>query len=278
MNDSDLAWLAGLTDGEGCFALQVARREHSHLKKPARRVAFQFRIGLRADDVGSLIEARRILGVGRIGGVTGGQEGNRFPIRSLYVNSREDIPKVIELFRRSPLRSKKQRDFVIWSEAFEYFQAQPRGSHGNIITEDCFLEMLRRSRLLTDTRRYDASLEELEVSNPPNKKERISERLERTLICSCGCGETFRLRREHKPSHLPTIKNGHAARRRSRLQKKKFEHFLKEHENDVCACGCGQKIKVTRDHFRHKNKIPIFCHGHNRRRCLRLVPRSELAV
>lgn len=274
MIDTDLAWLSGLTDGEGCFSLHVSRRQHPHLEKLARRVAFEFRIGLRADDVGSLIEARRILGVGRISHSTGRQGDNRFPVRSFYVNSRDDITKIIEFFRKSSLRSKKQRDFVIWSEAFEYFQVQPRGSHGNIITEGCFREMLRRSRLLSETRRYDASLEQLEVLNPPNKEERISERLGRTLVCSCGCGETFRLKRQHKPSHLPKMKPSHGALHRSRSQNKKCEEFLREHENDICACGCRQKIKVTRYHFRHKSKIPIFCHGHNRRKCLRLVPKT----
>lgn len=117
---SDLDWLAGLADGEGCFSLSLGLREGGR-----RRVTFEFGLALRADDLPTLLEVQRILGVGRIS--TSGREGRNAgggyygrPMRKFYVNREADLPRVVEAFRASPLRSKKRRDFDLWSAALSY--------------------------------------------------------------------------------------------------------------------------------------------------------------
>jgi LAGLIDADG endonuclease len=134
VSDRDGFWLAGLTDGEGCFSLHTSRRRNKrHPERRFRNVSFSFKIALRSDDVSTLIEIHRILGVGHVskwemkrGTVHVAANGKPYrghPLKAFVVHSRADIASVISFFRRFPLRSKKAKDFDVWAKAFERFNS-----------------------------------------------------------------------------------------------------------------------------------------------------------
>lgn len=119
--DADGHWLAGLVDGEGCFSLYVRKRKRgpSYI-----RIDFGFKIALRADDWSTLVKARSVLGVrGSMYRSDKHRGPNGKPIAALQISKKSDITQVIRFFSRYPLRSKKRRDFDIWSKAFEGFSA-----------------------------------------------------------------------------------------------------------------------------------------------------------
>ncbi len=109
-------WVAGFTDGEGFFHLQTRRRRlERYPGKFFRGVSFLFGISLRADDYRALRRVQRTLGVGAIDGPYEKKPGN--PQYRFTVRKREDIRTVVAFFRQFPLRSKKARDFRLWSRA-----------------------------------------------------------------------------------------------------------------------------------------------------------------
>jgi hypothetical protein len=117
-------WLAGLTVGEGCFALSTRRlRKIRSATKKYRVLYLVFKISLRADDIDALYFAHGLLGVGRVGvckrGKTKTTSPNAKPLAHLTVDNRSHIARVIEVFRAFPLRGKKQRDFELWAKAYE---------------------------------------------------------------------------------------------------------------------------------------------------------------
>jgi hypothetical protein len=111
-------WLAGFTDGEGCF---TARRQ-GHTD---RSWLCQFTIGLRQDDRPILETIQAELGVGTLRdrppgkGPIGGK-----PQTIWQTSSKEGCGIVRDVFRAYPLRSKKARDFHFWSLAVDLWLAQ----------------------------------------------------------------------------------------------------------------------------------------------------------
>lgn len=109
------SYVVGLSDGEGCFYVNLAERDRT--KNPRAHVAARshFYIKLRADDLPILKEVRRFLGFGHIYF----QKENRRNHSACYrfeVSSSKDKLKLINFFQEHPLISpKKKRDFKIFS-------------------------------------------------------------------------------------------------------------------------------------------------------------------
>lgn len=102
--DNDFGhWLAGFTDGEGCFTAVFIRQ----------CLYAQFRIHCRADDK-ILRHIHKILNIGNLYFYKTDNQVN--PMLSLCVGSLKDCQKIITLFDKYPLRAKKARDFEIWKE------------------------------------------------------------------------------------------------------------------------------------------------------------------
>src|SRR6267142_4198307 len=123
--DTDGYWLSGLVDGEGMFLFYVRQKR----RPGCYSFDFQFGVSLRADDAATLNEVRRILDIkgswytdkrNRVAGYKGKTYEGK-PLKQFRVHRKSEIAKVIEFFRKYPLRSKKQKDFVKWAEAFEYY-------------------------------------------------------------------------------------------------------------------------------------------------------------
>jgi DNA modification methylase len=99
-------WLAGLVDGEGHFAIKRASKGN---------YSCSFEMGMRLDDRATLERAKRFLGVGSISDRPA--RGSHNPMAVLSVDAKADCLRVVEVFARYPLRSKKLRDFLAWAEA-----------------------------------------------------------------------------------------------------------------------------------------------------------------
>lgn len=127
-NDDALGgWVAGFTDGEGCFSLHAGQRSDG----AGFNVTCAFQIKVRADDRAALGLVREALGVGTIREsrvYRGSREQVTFGVTRL-----DELVAVVAFFDRHRLRAKKRRDFAVWREAVLLLwaiQSRPRARTG----------------------------------------------------------------------------------------------------------------------------------------------------
>lgn len=103
-------WLAGFTDGEGCFLI-------SHRKN--NRFTCRFELALRSDDKSVLEEIRNVLDIGYLFYKPrhSRRSPNEHPIFRYVIQGSRELAKLVWLFEEFPLRAKKKRDFKIWQVA-----------------------------------------------------------------------------------------------------------------------------------------------------------------
>jgi hypothetical protein len=106
------AWLAGFTDGEGCFYI---------CGNTGGFIVPRFKISLRADDVNVLEEL--CTAFGGFVSMCAAQEGQR-PAVQWVVSGKKDLPKLVAYFDRFPLRAKKAQDYSLWRRAVSAYCAQ----------------------------------------------------------------------------------------------------------------------------------------------------------
>lgn len=113
-------WFSGLVDGEGTFNILL----HKSGPVPC------FKLALRVDD-GFLIELIKMqLGFGKIYYYHHTSKGRNNNPQVIFQTSKKlELQRLVELFRKYPLRSKKQEDFRIWAEAVRAYQTG--NVHGN---------------------------------------------------------------------------------------------------------------------------------------------------
>lgn len=129
--DDEGHWLAGITDGEGYFRLGTRKRRlDRYPDRLYHSIEFIYGMTLRADDAPVLHRIQRILKVGYVGfyrprGVMhhplSGEAYPANPRFSFRTAKRLDAGRVIATFQRFPLRSKKLRDFELWSKAWHLY-------------------------------------------------------------------------------------------------------------------------------------------------------------
>lgn len=147
MDDTFGYWLAGYIDGEGHFGCNVYGKRRSVIKGMT--------INARADDKPLLELCQQQTGLGKLHFVPA-KAGSRPGWRWVVASTRECLA-LVEILEKYPLRSKKQRDFVIWSEIIRthaLFKRPGRGTHVND-----YGEIERLSQILRTTREYDSSFE-----------------------------------------------------------------------------------------------------------------------
>ena len=117
-------WLAGFSDGEGCFT--VTKRSDS------AGVVVAFQIKLRDDDADILYECQRRLG----GTVIRIKESNpKWGDQVVWrVRDMTSLQNLVNLFEAHPLRAKKRKDFEIWKQAVR-LRAQVVKHQGNATTK-----------------------------------------------------------------------------------------------------------------------------------------------
>jgi hypothetical protein len=112
----DASYIVGLTDGEGCFYVNLTERDKDKNPKAHVRAKSHFYIKLRTDDLTVLEKVREYLGVGFIY-FQKEKRKNHSACYRFEVNSNVDKLRLIEFFDRHPLHSpKKKRDFEIFSQ------------------------------------------------------------------------------------------------------------------------------------------------------------------
>jgi len=120
-------WLAGMTDGEGSFALWF----HDGICEPT------FNLGQRSDNLALLIKVKEATGLGYIR--TSKQYSQKNPMSTWVVRGVRDCTGIISLFRIYPLRGTKAEVFDLWSIAVEQFLSKgifpPRVLHEAIKAE-----------------------------------------------------------------------------------------------------------------------------------------------
>jgi len=114
-------WLAGFTDGEGCFRIHKVRN--------GDYFECHFQIKLRQDDRLILEKIQKELGFGRIQDVEANGTSN--PASVYIVNKKEDCLKIADLFLKFPLKAKKQNEFLKWYEALVAWKNQKKGNRWN---------------------------------------------------------------------------------------------------------------------------------------------------
>lgn len=110
-------WLAGFTDGEGCFRIQRHERG-TH--------TCSFQIKLRRDDKSVLERIRRYVGFGTIRDIP--SESNSHDQAIYTVQDQEGCEVLVGLFRKYPLTAKKALDFEVWADAVGEWVNRPRGN------------------------------------------------------------------------------------------------------------------------------------------------------
>lgn len=118
---ADGQYLAGLVDGEGCFYITTPRVKGN--------TGCGFIVKLRADDRPLLTACRDLVGVGRL--TLSPRRNDWAPTFEWRVTKKAELLVIVELFRRFPLRSRKARDFEIWSEAVDYWNYCITGRHSD---------------------------------------------------------------------------------------------------------------------------------------------------
>ena len=117
-------WLAGFTDGEGCFGMNIAKRNygpkdpHGH-KSDKTYISWSpyFQLTQRADTINKelLDLIKTSLGVGTV--YPSRSRGNKAPQFRFVVRKVQDLYQVIiPLFREHPLKSKKRLEFEVWAK------------------------------------------------------------------------------------------------------------------------------------------------------------------
>jgi hypothetical protein len=111
----DASYIVGLTDGEGCFYVNLTERDKKKNPNAHIRAKSHFYIKLREDDLPVLQKVKDFMNFGFIYFQKEARE-NHSPCYRFEVNSNTDKLKLIDFFNKYPLQSpKKKRDFEIFS-------------------------------------------------------------------------------------------------------------------------------------------------------------------
>lgn len=177
------AYLAGFTDGEGCFTLRFQGKVYN--KKTRRwyytkRPCASFIIGLRNDDEAILRRIQSFLGCGHIR--TGKRKGENRVITYIVTKAIDLAQTIVPTFISYPLQAKKAKDFAIWSQGIKLLEnvyyrhvqgtTQIRGVLRKWTEEEIdefgtLIDALRTSRSYKATRAYNAPVLPLPISPPP---------------------------------------------------------------------------------------------------------------
>lgn len=113
-------WIAGFTDGEGCFSISIVRNAGCRL---GWQVQHEFAITQSESSIEALQLVREHFGCGRII-VQDRRDIRHGRLARFSVKAREDLMRVIlPFFGAHPLVTAKQRDLELFSEAMELIVA-----------------------------------------------------------------------------------------------------------------------------------------------------------
>jgi hypothetical protein len=111
-------YVAGFTDGEGCFTIVISKHKQKRLGLDAR---LHFEIELRDDDEELLRSIQETLGCGRIYNLTYEKYGWNPHVELKVSSIREIREDLIPFFQKHPLRGRKRHSFELFVQAAELF-------------------------------------------------------------------------------------------------------------------------------------------------------------
>lgn len=117
-------YLVGLTDGEGCFYINL--RPPRGIKSKQSTIEFHFYLKLKGDHFALLKKVKKTFGCG---GIYHQKEKrkNHSECYRFEINSRKDIKQIlIPFFEKYPLQGPKIKDFLIFKKIFSMVQ---KGNH-----------------------------------------------------------------------------------------------------------------------------------------------------
>jgi len=122
-------YIAGFTDGEGCFSLNYRREKRMERKgHPSYyRWTTYFYIVSRHDDKEILKRIKGVLKCGKIytlnkRGIKNGTASVQYAVQ----NFQDIVDKVIPFFHKYPLQAKKNKDFDLWEKAVKILSVHKR--------------------------------------------------------------------------------------------------------------------------------------------------------
>lgn len=114
-------WIAGFTDGEGCFSVSIFRNRSSAL---GWQVFPEFVLTQGTSSRSALEEVKDFLGCGRIY-VNRRHDNHREDLLRYCVRSQRDLrERIIPFFKVWPLRTRKQRDFELFCRVLEMMSSK----------------------------------------------------------------------------------------------------------------------------------------------------------
>jgi hypothetical protein len=165
-------WLAGFTDGEGCFRLRGELRKSGYKQY---QLLAQFCISLRTDDSPVLKLIQSYFGCGVLYvDPRSYHKHEAHPKSTFRITTTKDlVEKVIPHFKKFTLNAKKSRDFVIWEQGvlllYEVMKRPNRSYHGRLQkwTKEELATFQSLIQALRQQREYDAKV--VDISGIPNK-------------------------------------------------------------------------------------------------------------
>lgn len=109
----DASWISGFTDGEGCFHISINRIPGMSL---GWQVLPELRIVQHEKDELVLYKIKEYFGFGDVKINRTDHHGTRKEFR---VRGLENLNKIVEFFKKYPLKTSKRKDFEIFSEVIE---------------------------------------------------------------------------------------------------------------------------------------------------------------
>jgi hypothetical protein len=170
-------YIMGLVEGEGCFSCGIGKYiDHkpraSGRKNKRKHQAFpfhlvpSFRIGLVKKDARVLKLIKRVLGCGEIYSVERSkQHKNHQDICQYYVQTRSDLYKLVEYFKKQRFYTTKGSDFQLWAQILQMIQENKH------TTKEGFLEICRlrdkMNQMKGKTRKRSTRKIKSILENPP---------------------------------------------------------------------------------------------------------------
>ena len=108
-------YLVGLTDGEGCFYINIRYEQKNRTKRPT--VEHHFYIKLRGDNLSLLKKVKKAFGCGGIY-LQKDKRENHSECYRFEIDSRKDVQQtLIPFFDKYKLQSTKEKDYLLFRKA-----------------------------------------------------------------------------------------------------------------------------------------------------------------
>jgi LAGLIDADG endonuclease len=135
-----IGWITGFVDGEGCFSINFIRQPHRVNRRgytTGFQVAHEFAVTQGAKSVEVLYTLLQFFGVGGVY-INRRYDNHKEHVYRYCVRKRDDLAlKIVPFFRRYPLQTSKQGDFLKFAECLRLMESN---SH---LTRPGLIEMIK---------------------------------------------------------------------------------------------------------------------------------------